>query len=151
MRLRPSAARCSDRELRAALVVGQQAERVGILDPRKHIDHRQAASRRLDRLAPVGAARRDDEAVDALAEQLLDVAALALGIVGGVAHEDRDAVIGQAPLHRLDDRKAEAAETVVREHADRHRARAVQALREIVGSVADLLGDSAGPSRAFRR
>ena len=65
------------------------------------------------------------------------MAALAHGIVGGVAHEDGDAVIGQAPLERLDDRKREAAEAVIGENADRHRARPMQALRQIVRAIAD--------------
>ena len=131
----------ADRKPRAALVVRQEAKRVGVLDLREHIDHRQAARGRLDRRAPVGPPRGDDEAVDALAEQLIDMPALAHGIVGGVAHEDGDAVIGQAPLERLDDRKREAAEAVVGENADRHRARPMQALRQIVRPVVDRLGD----------
>ena len=65
------------------------------------------------------------------------MAALAHGIVGCVTHEDRDAVIGQAPLKRLDDRKREAAEAVVGENANRHRARPMQALRQIVRPVVD--------------
>ena len=48
------------------------------------------------------------------------MALLSHGIVGGVAHEDGDAVIGQAPLERLDDRKREAAKAVVGENANRH-------------------------------
>ena len=63
--------------------------------------------------------------------------ALAHGIVGRVAHEDGDAVVGQAPLKRLDDRKREAAEAVVGENANRHRARPMQALRQIVRTIAD--------------
>ena len=69
------------------------------------------------------------------------MAALARGIVGGVAHEDGDAVIEQAPLERLDDRKREPAEAVVGENANRHRARPVQALRKIVRPIVDRLGD----------
>ena len=131
----------ADRKPRAALVVRQEAKRVGVLDLREHIDHRQAARGRLDRSAPVGPPRGDHETVNALAQELIDVAALAHGIVGGVAHEDGDAVIGQAPLERLDDRKREAAEAVIGENANRHRARPMQALREIVRAIVDRLGD----------
>ena len=67
----------ADGERRAALVVRQQTQRIGTLDPRKDVDDRQPARRRLDRLALVRAARGDDEAVDPLREQLLDMAALA--------------------------------------------------------------------------
>ena len=67
-----------DRKPRAAFVVGEKAKRVRVVDPREHIDDRQAAPGPLDRLAPVGAPRGDDEAVDALAQQLIDVTALAL-------------------------------------------------------------------------
>ena len=67
----------ADGEPCAALVVRQEAKRVRVLDLREHIDHRQAARGRFDGVAPVGAARGDDEAVDALAEQLIDVAPLA--------------------------------------------------------------------------
>ena len=106
-----------DRELRAALVVRQQAEGLGVLDAAEHVDDRQARRRGLDRFAPVDAARGHDEAVDPLAEQLIDVPPLARRIVGGVAHEDRDALIEQPPLDRRDDRKAEPAETVGRDDA----------------------------------
>ncbi len=141
----------ADRKRRAPLVVRQEAQCVRILDPRKDVDHRQPASRGLDRLALVGAARGDDEAIDALAKQLIDVPALPHRVVGRIAHEDRDAVVGESPLQSRDDRKGEAAEAVVGENADRHRARAVQALREAVRPVADVLGDREEPWRAFPR
>ena len=68
--------------------------------------------------------------------------ALTAWVVGGVAHEDRDAVVGQPPFQRGDDGKGEAAKTVVSQDADRHGPSAVQALREAVGPVADFLGDA---------
>ena len=83
-------------------------------------------------------------------KQLLDVAALARAIVGRVAHEDGDAVVEQPALQRLDDRKGEPAEAVVGENADRHRARAMQALREAVGAVADVLRDLQDLGARFR-
>ena len=76
-RLRPRAARWLTASRAPPSSSGKQAKRVRILDLREHIDDRQAARGRLDRLAPVGAARGDDEAIDALAQQLIDVAALA--------------------------------------------------------------------------
>ena len=94
-----------DRQPRAALVVGQQAKRVRVVGLREDIDDRQAARRRLDRRAPVGAPGGDDEAVDALAEQLLDMLALALRIVGGVAHEDAMPLVGERAPRALDDRE----------------------------------------------
>ena len=130
-----------DRKPRSAFVVGEKAKGVRVVDPGEGVDHRQAARRRFDRLAPVGAASGGDEAVDALAQQLLDVAPLPRRIVGGVAHEDGDSVVEQAPFKRRDDRKGETAVAVVRQDADRHRAGAMQALGQIVRPVVDLLGD----------
>src|ERR1700722_18761659 len=131
----------ADGKPRATLVVRQKAKRVRVLDLREHIDNRQAARRRLDRSAPVGPPRGDHETVNPLAQELVDMAPLARGIVGGVAHEDGNAVIEQAPLERFDDRKGEPAEAVIRENADRHRARSMQALCEIVRPIVDSLGD----------
>ena len=85
---------------RAALIVRQEAKRVGVLDLREHIDHWQAERGWFDRSAPVGPPRGDHETVDALAQELIDVAALTHRIVGGVAHEHGDAMIGQAPLEQ---------------------------------------------------
>ncbi len=65
-------------ELRAAFVVGQQAERVRIVDMGKHVDDGEAAHGRDDRRALVDAPGGDDQSVDPLAEQLFDVPALAL-------------------------------------------------------------------------
>ena len=94
----------------------------------------------------VGAAGGDHDAVDALAEQLLDVALLALRIVGGVAHEDRDALVGEALLEPFHDRHGEAAEGVGGDHADGEALAAVQAWARSLGrkpslqrSVAHLL------------
>ena len=64
-------------KLRAAFVVRQQAERVRVLDLGEDVDDREAAGGRHDRRALVGAARGDDQPVDALAEQLFDMPPLA--------------------------------------------------------------------------
>ena len=150
MRFRPSARRCRTASSAPPLSSGSRHKRLGILDAREHVDDGQGPHERVDRGARVGAPRGDDEAIDALAHELVDVPALALRIVRRVAHEDRDAVIEQAPLQRRDNRKGEAAEAVVGEDADRHGAGAMQALRETVGPIADLVGD-AGDIRARLR
>ena len=67
--------------------------------------------------ARVGAAGRHHDAVDALAEQRVDVPRLALRIVGAVAHEDRDAAVGEMLLEPLHDRHREAAEAVAGDQA----------------------------------
>ena len=139
------------RQGRAAFVVRQQAKRVGIVGLGEHVDHRQAVGERSDRRALVGAPRRDHQTVDALAEKLVEMLALARRIVGGVAHEDGDALVGQALLQRLDDREGEAAETVVGDDADRARSGAMQALCEVVGPIADLAGDRSTFSRVSCR
>ncbi len=90
----------SDRKRRSALVVRKKAKRVRVVDPGEGVDHRQAPRRRLDRLSAIGAPRGDDEFVDALSQQLIDVAPLARRIVSGVAHEDGDPAIEQASLDR---------------------------------------------------
>ena len=41
-----------------------------------------------------------------LPQQLVEMLPLARRIVGGVAHEDRDAVVGELLLERLDDRES---------------------------------------------
>ena len=97
----------------APLVVRQEAKRVGVLYLREHIDDGQTARGRFNRRASVGPPCSDHETVNALAQELSDVALLAHGIVGGVAHENGDAVIEQTPFERLDDRKREASEAVV--------------------------------------
>src|SRR5262249_5018982 len=51
---------------RTATVIGQQAERPGIGNLGKGIDHRHGGAAEVDRRAPVGAAAGDDDAVDAL-------------------------------------------------------------------------------------
>ena len=102
---------------------------------------------RADRRALVGAPRGHHQPVDALAEQLVEMLALARRIVGGVAHEDGDALVGEPLLQRLDDREGEAAETVVGDDADGARLGAVQALGEVVRPVADLAGDARAPFR----
>ena len=79
------------------------------------------------------------------------MAPLAQRIVGGVAHEDRHAMIEQAPLERLHDRESKPSETVVGQNADRHRPRPMQALRQIVRPVVDRLGDLANPARGSPR
>ena len=128
-----------DREHRPALVVRQQAERAGIVGVGEDVDHGQPVGERADRRPGVGAAGGHHQPVDALAQQLVEVLALAGRVVGGVAHEDGDALVGQPLLQRLDDRDGEAAEAVVRDDADGLRAGAAQAVRQVVRAVADLV------------
>ena len=77
-----------------------------------------------------------------LPQKLVEMLALARRIVGGVAHEDGDALVGEPLLQRLDDREGEAAEAVVGDDADRARSGAMQALGEVVRPIADLAGDA---------
>ena len=147
MRRRPRAARWCDGELGPALVVGEEAERVGVVGLAEDVDDGEAVGEGADGGALVGAAGGDDEAVDALAEELVEVLALARGVVGGVAHEDGDAGVGEALLQRLDDRDGEAAEAVVGDDADGARARAAQAVGEVVRAVADLAWPRRAPGR----
>ena len=139
-----AAAACQvlDREHGAAFIVRQKAERVGIVGLGEDVDDRQAMRERADRQALVGAPRAHHQPVDALAHELVEMLALARRIVGGVAHEDGDALIGKPLLERLDDRQREAAETVVGDDADGARLGAMQALGEVVRPVADLAGDA---------
>jgi hypothetical protein len=97
---------------------------------------------RPDRHTLVGATRGDHQAVHPLAQQLVEMLALACGIVGRVAHEDGDALVGQPLFQRLDDRKGEPPEAVVGDDADGARLRPVQALRQVVGPIADLARDA---------
>ena len=53
--------------------------------------------------------------------------ALALGVVGGVAHEDGDAAVGELALEPLHDRQGEAAEAVVGDQPDGEALAAMQA------------------------
>ena len=91
----------ADRNLCAGLVVWEEAEGVGIFDPRIHLDDRQTEAAGMIEFAAVGPARGDHEAVDGLADELIDVPPLAHRIISGVAHEDSDAVIEQALLEGL--------------------------------------------------
>ena len=131
-----------DGQHRAAFVVGQQRKRPGIVGLREDVDDRQTVSERADRGALVGAARGNHEPIDAFSQKLVEMLALALGIVSGVAHEDRYAGFRQPLLQRLDDRKGEPPETVIGDDADRARLRAVQALRQVVRPIADLARDA---------
>ena len=134
-----------DREHRPALVVRQQAERAGIVGVGEDVDHGQPVGEGADRRPGVGAAGGHHQPVDALAQQLVEVLALAGRVVGGVAHEDGDALVGQPLLQRLDDRDGEAAEAVVRDDADGLRAGAAQAVGQVVRPVADLVGGAHDP------
>ena len=88
----------ADRKSGAALVIRQEAERIRVLDLREHVDHRQPTRGGFDRRASVGPPRGEDKAIDPFAEELIDMAPLARGIVGRVAHEDGNALIEEAPL-----------------------------------------------------
>ena len=92
--------------------------------------------------ALVGAAGGDHEAVDALAQQLVEMLALARRIVGGVAHEDARCGCRRGAPPGLDDRHGEAAEAVVGDEPDGEALAAVQALREVVRAEAELAGDA---------
>ena len=69
------------------------------------------------------------------------MAFLALRIVGRIAHEDRDAAVGEMLLQPFHDGNAEAAEIVVRDQPDGESLAAMQALREVVRPKAQLLRD----------
>ncbi len=129
-------------EARALGVVGDEAEGVVVGAVREDEEDGQVAERHDDRRAAVGAAGGEDQAVDALAEELLDVLALAGGVVGGVAHEDADAAVGELALEPLHDRQGEAAEAVVGDQADGEALAAEERLREVVGAEAELGGDA---------
>ena len=133
-----------------AFVVRHDAKSLRILDARENIDDREARRDGLDRFAPVDAPGGDHETIDALAEQLVDMAPLARRIVGGVAHEDRNAVIEHAPLDCGDDWKAEPAKAVGRENPNGHRPSAMQALGEVVGAIADRFRDPENLRARFR-
>ena len=107
-----------DGQPRAALVVGDQRQRAVVVGLAcRHRSTGRPGGQRADRRPLVGAAAGDHEAIDALAEQLVDMLPLARRIVGGVAHEDRDALVGELLLERLDDRQREPAEGVVGDDA----------------------------------
>ena len=130
------------REARALRVVGDEAEAVVVGAVREDEEGGQVAEGHADAGAAVGAAGGEDQAVDALAHQLLDVLALAGGIVGGVAHEDADAAVGELALEALHDRQGEAAEAVVGDEADGEALAAEQRLREVVRAEAELGRDA---------
>ena len=116
----------------AAEVVRQEAERLRVLHLRKRVEHGHRMRRQLQACARIGAASGDDDAVDALRKELLDVLALAVGIVGAVAQEDRHARIFERVLDAFEDGNAETAVTVGRDQSDREAAAAQQALRQVV-------------------
>ncbi len=128
-------------ERRAAFVVRQQAIGLRIVGLREDVDHRNLAARQLELGPPVGAPGGHNDPVDALADQRFDMVRLAVRVVGGVAHEDRHAAVGQALLQPLHDRHGETAEAVGRDQADGQALAAMQALSQVVGPKADLAGD----------
>ena len=70
---------------------------------------------------------------------------LALGIVGGVAHEDRHVPVGQALLQTFHDRHGEPAEAVGRNHSDGQALAAMQALGEHVRPEAEFASGGDNP------
>ena len=76
------------------------------------VEHRDAGPPHIETTPRIGAPARNHDAVDPLGEKGLDVLRLTLGIVGGVAHEDGDAAVGQALLQPFHDRDGEAAERI---------------------------------------
>ena len=139
------------RERGAALVVGHEAEGVRLVRLRIDVEDRNIRAVHLEPPPRVGAPAGDDDAVDALAEQRLDVPRLALRIVGAVAHEDRDAAVGKAcsssPSMIGMEKRPKA---VAGDQADGESLAAVQALREVVRAEAKLLGDGDHPGARLR-
>src|SRR5581483_10043753 len=136
-----------DGKHRAALVVGHEAVFIGVVDQRIDVEHRNPRRRHDQLRTQVGAAAGHHDAVDALADQRFDMLRLTHRIVGGVAHEDRHAAVGEAFLQPLHDRNRETAETVGRDQADGEAVAAMQALGEAVRAETEALGDfrDAGP------
>jgi hypothetical protein len=131
-----------DGQPRAAAVVGQQAERLAVRDLGEGVDRRHRRAAEIDRGTQVGTAAGDDDAVDALGQQRIDVAALAHRIVGA-AQEDRDACRLERALDALEHGNAEPAVAVGRDQADGEGPLAQQALRQVVGPEAQALGRGA--------
>ena len=140
-----------DRQPRPLLVVGHEAGRLGIVGLRIDVETRDAEVRHVGRRPPVGAARGDHQPVDPLAQELLEMLPLALRIVGGVAHEHGDALVGEARLEPLHDRQGEAAEAVGGDHPDRQALAAVQACARSLGRKPSFERRIAHLARASRR
>ena len=102
-----------DAEHRAAFVIGEQAEGFRVVCLREDIDDRQIVGAKIDGGTPIRAPRGDDQTVNLLPEQLVEVLTLARRVVGRVAHEDRDAVVGELSFERFENRQREASEAVV--------------------------------------
>ena len=67
---------------------------------REDIDHRQVVLAEIDGRAAVDAACGDHQAINPLAEQLIEVLALTHRVVGRVAHEQPDATIRELKLSK---------------------------------------------------
>ena len=119
----------------AAEVVREDGRLVAVHRLRHRVDHGNAkahpdARPRLD--SPAG----HDEAVHLAAERHLQVPALAIWLVPGVAHEHRDLADAERVLGAEHDRDAEPAEAVGGDHADRVGAPGQQAPGQHVGREA---------------
>jgi hypothetical protein len=112
-------------------VVDHDGQVVGVLGRRVRVDDRdgQLAAQGRPR---VGAAAHDDQAVDAAAEQRLDVVLLADGVAAGVAEEHGHTVGAERVLGAHEDRDREPALEVVREQPDRAGAVGQQAAGQLV-------------------
>ncbi len=112
--------------------VGSSDGRVGVDD-----GHRDVVAERRPR---VGLPADDDDAVDAAAEQRLEVVLLADGVAARVAEEDVDLARAERVLGAHEDRDHEPALEVAREQSDGAGAPGEQAAGERVGGERELLG-----------
>ena len=140
-RLRPSCNQMLRREHRAALVIRYEPKGVRLIRLRIDVEDRDIRAMHFKPPARIGPPARHHDPVDALAEERIDVACFALGVVGAVAHEDRDAAVGKVLLQPLHDGDREPAEAVAGDEAHREALSAMQALREVVRAEAHLLRD----------
>src|SRR5665213_2321757 len=108
-------------EIGTALVIRQQRMRIIFISMSEHINHRQAMSEAAIRCTVISTPRSNHEAINALAQKLIKMLALTLWVVGGVAHEHRNALCGQAFFQGFKYRKTEPTKAVIRDHTNRHR------------------------------
>jgi hypothetical protein len=110
-----------------------------VIGLRKSIDHRHPGRSHVEHTAGIDATGGDHDSVDPLLKERLDVQHLPFRIVCGIAHEDRDAAVGEVLLQPLHDGDAKAAEIVVGDEPNGEGLAAMQALRQVVRLEADRL------------
>jgi len=115
----------------ATQIVRQEAERLRILHLGERVENGNGVRAQSKPRPRVRAAGGDDDAVHALRQELLDMLALAVGIVRPTAQKDRHARVFERVLDAFQDRNAEAAVTVGGDQADCEGAPAQQALRQM--------------------